>query len=62
LRRLIERDGLTEADARARLAAQWPIGEKIERADFVIRTDGTFDETDAQVSEVLQALTSPHVR
>ena len=62
LRRLIERDGLTEEAARARLAAQWPIGEKIERADFVIRTDGTFDETDAQVTEVFQALSSPHAR
>ena len=34
------RDGLPEADARARLAAQWPIEEKVRRADYVIRTDG----------------------
>ena len=56
LRRLIERDGLPEEAARARLAAQWPIGEKVARADFVIRTDGTFDETDSQVREVFDAL------
>ena len=56
LRRLLERDGLSEEAARARLAAQWPIGEKVARADYVIRTDGTFDSTDAQVREVLQAL------
>ena len=29
LRRLVARDGLPEADARARLAAQWPIDEKV---------------------------------
>ena len=56
LRRLIARDGLTEADARARLAAQWPIGEKVARADHVIRTDGTFAETDMQVRRVNEVL------
>ncbi len=48
-RRLIERDGLSEDQARARLAAQWPIEEKVRLADIVIRTDGTFAETDRQV-------------
>lgn len=56
LRRLVDRDGLSERDARARLAAQWPIGEKMARADYVIRTDGTFAETDAQVRAVADAL------
>ena len=56
LRRLIGRDGLSEEAARARLAAQWPIGEKVARADYVIRTDGTFDATEAQVREVFEAL------
>jgi dephospho-CoA kinase len=58
LRRLIQRDGLTEADARARLAAQWPIEEKARRADYVIRTDATFAETDSQVRAVADALMS----
>jgi dephospho-CoA kinase len=56
LRRLVERDGLSEEAARARLAAQWPIGEKVARADFVIRTDGTFDATAAQVRDVFERL------
>ena len=56
LRRLVERDGLAEADARARLAAQWPIDEKVKRADYVIRTDGTFTETDAQIRRIYDAL------
>jgi dephospho-CoA kinase len=58
LRRLIERDRLSEEAARARLAAQWPIGEKIQRADYVIRTDGTFQATDAQVQDVFDSLTA----
>jgi dephospho-CoA kinase len=58
LRRLMERDGLSEGDARARLAAQWPIAEKIARADHVIRTDGTYEATDTLVHDVFDALTS----
>lgn len=56
LRRLMARDDLPEADARARLAAQWPIGEKEARADHVIRTDGTFADTDMQVRRVFEVL------
>jgi dephospho-CoA kinase len=56
LRRVMERDRLSEADARARLAAQWPIGEKVRRADYVVRTDGTHQETIEQVTRIYQAL------
>jgi dephospho-CoA kinase len=56
LRRLIERDRMSPADARARLDAQWPIDEKARRADYVIRTDGTFEETDAEVARVHRQL------
>jgi dephospho-CoA kinase len=58
VRRLMTRDHLTEADARARLAAQWPIGEKVARADYVIRTDGTFRETDERVRDLFERLRS----
>jgi dephospho-CoA kinase len=51
LARLSER-GLSETAARQRLAAQWPTGRKAARADFVVRTDGTFAETDRQVDEI----------
>ena len=57
-RRLVARDGLSEAEARARLAAQWPIAEKVRRADHVIRTDGTFAETESQVRRVFEILSS----
>jgi dephospho-CoA kinase len=56
LRRLMARDVLSEADARARLAAQWPIDEKVARADYVIRTDGPFAETEAQIKAVFDSL------
>ena len=56
LRRVMSRDGLTEAEARARLAAQWPIEEKIARADHVIRTDGPFADTEMQVKRVFEIL------
>lgn len=58
LKRLMERDGLTEAEARQRIAAQWPLENKIANADYVIRTDGTFDETDRQVDAVVSRLRS----
>lgn len=56
IRRVMARDGLSEADARQRVAAQLPIEEKIRRADFVIRTDGPFADTERQVREVWKAL------
>jgi dephospho-CoA kinase len=55
-RRLSDRDGLSADAARARLAAQWPIGEKVARAHYVIRTDGGFTATEEQVRVVFQAL------
>jgi dephospho-CoA kinase len=58
VRRVIARDGLPESDARQRIAAQLPIDEKVRRADFVIRTEGTVDETDRQVREVWADLKS----
>ena len=56
LRRLMARDGLGEAEARQRIAAQWPLDKKIANADYVIRTDGTFDETNRQVDAVVSRL------
>ncbi len=56
IRRIMNRDGLSAPEARARLAAQWPIDDKVARADFVIRTDGTFDETRTQVRAVFSEL------
>jgi len=54
--RLMARNGLTREEARLRLAAQMPIGEKTERADHVIDTSGTHEETRAQAARVLREL------
>lgn len=56
LERLMARNGLSQEEASLRLAAQMPIGEKTTRADHVIDTSGTYDETRAQVSRVLREL------
>ena len=56
LRRLVARDRMSPADARARMAAQSPIEEKVRRAHYVIRTDGGFAETDAEIARVYKQL------
>ena len=50
--------GFTDTDARARLAAQWPIAEKVARAPIVIWTDRGFEETDRQIDEAFRSLTA----
>ena len=56
IRRVMARDGLSHADARARVASQWPIEEKARRADHVIRTDGSHAETEEQVRRLFLQL------
>lgn len=53
--RLRER-GLPEAAARQRLAAQLPAAGKASRADFVVDTSGSFDDTNRQVDEIYRTL------
>jgi dephospho-CoA kinase len=56
VRRVIARDHLDDAQALARIAAQWPITDKVQRADRVIWTDRGFAETDRQVRVVYDVL------
>ena len=58
IRRVMHRDSVTEQEARQRLAAQLPTAEKVSRADYVINTDGSFEETNRQVRSVYEALVS----
>jgi dephospho-CoA kinase len=55
LARLRER-GLSEEAARQRLAAQWPTEKKVARADYVVSTDGTFEDTNRRVDEIYRAI------
>ena len=56
VRRVMTRDGATEAQARQRLAAQLPIAEKVRRADYVVNTEGSMDDTAAHVRALDQEL------
>ena len=56
VRRVMSRDGLDEAQARRRVAAQLPIAVKITKAHYVITTDGSFDDTEQQVRDVFAKL------
>lgn len=49
VRRLMARSGLTEAEARRRIAAQMPLDEKVRYAHVVIDNRGSLAETRAQV-------------
>jgi dephospho-CoA kinase len=55
LQRLIGRDGLSEAAARARIAAQWPLAHKRGLADQLIDNRGSLE----QLHGLLRDLTSP---
>jgi len=57
LQRVMERNQLSKEDAERRLAAQWPIEKKVEKATHVIRTHGTFEETNAQVDALIAIFT-----
>lgn len=56
LRRVLDRDRMSEEEAHQRIAAQIPAEEKAARADFVILTGGTKQATDRQVDELIGAL------
>ncbi len=58
LQRLMERNKLSKEDAERRLNAQLPIDQKVKKATHVIRTEGTFEETDKQVAELLKKLSA----
>ncbi len=53
LQRLISRDGLSEAAARARIAAQWPLARKRPLAEVLIDNRGIPGQLSAQVERAL---------
>ncbi len=54
--RLMARDRLSREDAERRIGAQLPIEAKVTLADHIIRTDGTHEDTDAQVATLVAEL------
>lgn len=53
LRRLIKRDGLSEEDALRRIRSQLPRNIRNERADYIIDTSGSIEDTQKRALEVL---------
>lgn len=41
IQRVMQRDQISEAEVRKRMANQWPESEKLKRAKWIIRNDGT---------------------
>jgi len=56
VRRAMARSNLGEPQVRRRIAAQGPLDDKVRRADYVIRTDGTVEETRLRAAAVWEAL------
>jgi|TARA_B100002003_G_scaffold209130_1_gene204153 dephospho-CoA kinase len=56
LQRLIARDDITESEAKQRIATQWTTEQKIARADIVIRTDESINDTHKQVEQIFRNL------
>lgn len=54
--RIAARDGIPVSEALARVWAQRPVEEMVNRADFVIRTDCPLEQVEAQVDKVWLAL------
>ncbi len=51
--RILARDRITEEEARARMDSQLPPGEMEERADVVLKNDGTIEDLHKKIDEVL---------
>jgi len=54
--RIVERDGMSGAEARARVAAQIAPEAARMRADYVIENDGTLEQLEARTRAVYEAL------
>ena len=57
--RVMDRSGMTEDKFRQIVSRQLPDAQKRARADFVVDTSGTLDETRAQVRNILSCLGLP---
>lgn len=56
LSRLMARDHLSETEALARIRSQMPLEEKRRMADAVIHSDGTLNDTRAQIDALIASL------
>jgi dephospho-CoA kinase len=58
----MQRDGLDEKDAQARILSQMPIEEKLKIADYTIDASGTLRQTRKQVEAIYRDLLIREIR
>ena len=58
IRRVMERERVTNEEAKKLIALQMPLKEKLKFADIVINNEGTIEETKKQVRKVFEVLSS----
>lgn len=54
LKRLMARDTLSEEEAKQRIQAQWPLEEKVKRADWVIDNHGDLNFLNHEVDRLIE--------
>jgi dephospho-CoA kinase len=59
IRRLRRRDHRNDAEIRGILAAQWPVADKVARADYVVDNGGSRRHTQRQVKNIWESLKNP---
>lgn len=60
--RVMSRDGLTAEEAKARIAAQMPVAEKLKVAHYAIETSGTLRQTREQAEAIYKDLLTQEFR
>jgi dephospho-CoA kinase len=58
IERLMTRNGLTKAEAMARIEAQFPVSQKLMMADYAIDTSGTIEDSVKQTEVIIKVMES----
>jgi dephospho-CoA kinase len=58
IQRIIDREGVTRAEAQKMIDLQLPLKDKLQFADYVITNEGTREETEKQVRAIFAELSS----
>ncbi len=56
LKRLMNRDGMSQEEAQSRIDLQLPLSEKMKVADYIINNEGSLSKTRDEVEKVFKAL------
>jgi dephospho-CoA kinase len=62
IERLKKRDGISPEEALRIFSSQMPVEDKVKLADFVIRNDGSFQETEKKTREVFKELRKARIQ